>query len=119
MSAYVVSDRTINALLAFAVAHRVSDFNDPAAAGNILLAENQRSVNYLYGEHTPAPVLKYDAGEPVPELVQVLKLIDCVEYQSCETPDWVTTPAFQLLNHLRSKATGLLPGYDAAEWGLH
>ena len=48
--------------------------------------------------------------------VQVLKMLDCLEYQSCETENWEKTVAHTLLQDIRRAAIRQLPGYDDAPW---
>jgi hypothetical protein len=50
--------------------------------------------------------------------VEVLKLISCFEYQSCEHPDWDESEAYAFCEALRHRMIDMLPGYDAAPWGL-
>ena len=107
--------------------------------GAMLWAENVRSVEHRY-EHvaagelpgtyvTEAPV---EGVEPVelPEWIQsyqfarvrrlepveILKAIDCYEYQSCEHEEWDESEAHTFCNELRMVTIGRLPGYDEAKW---
>mgnify|MGYP001575503402 CR=1 FL=1 len=98
------------------------------ALGQMLAAQNAASVRHRYEdadgrgmipswadafyEYTPIPPL-----DPPPTVVELLKVIDCYEYQACETPGWPDTEAFQFCETLRARLTSLLPGYDAAPWG--
>ena len=50
--------------------------------------------------------------------VEIIKLCDCYDYQSCETRDWETTEAFAICAALRAAAIDSLPGYEDAPWGL-
>jgi hypothetical protein len=50
--------------------------------------------------------------------VSILKLCDCLEYQSCETEDYNETVAYRLLNVIRRAAIRILPGYDDAKWEI-
>ncbi len=56
----------------------------------------------------------------VPDLtpVQVLKAVACLAYQSCETPDWTTTVACNILNEIKEFAIRKLPGYEGAAWTI-
>lgn len=54
--------------------------------------------------------------------VMILKMCDCYEYQSCETPEWYGQPAHKnparaVLEAIRSRAINSLPGYEDAPWG--
>ena len=79
----------------------------------MLLAANQSSVNLLYGERAgtePAYCFRRLAG--VPDPVVVLKAIACLEYQSCEHPDWPTSRARRFCEELRDRCIDRLPGYE-------
>jgi hypothetical protein len=49
--------------------------------------------------------------------VQVLKAINCYQYQSCEHDEWKSSEAHAFIEALRSAAISALPGYEAAAWG--
>ena len=49
-------------------------------------------------------------------LVQVFKLCDGLEYQSCEHPGWASSLAKKQLDAIRNRAWTRLPGYEAAPW---
>lgn len=101
-----------------------------SAYADVLYAENVRSVLRRYPDDTeesaPGPINKPThirvtgrdvcaAAFRLPA-VSILKMCDCLEYQSCETDDWEQTPAYRLLNAIRKAAIHALPGYDAAPW---
>ncbi len=79
------------------------------------------SVDKLPGEnYKPAsiPVSDRDMVTDVYKLsaVSILKMCDCLEYQSCETDDYGETLAFQLLDQIRREAIRALPRYDDGPW---
>lgn len=86
----------------------------------VLQAENLASVRARYPNHVavdpplfPTPRLEHCAGlEPV----AILKMCDCLEYQSCETDAYHSSIAWRLLRAIREAAIRELPGYDAAPW---
>jgi hypothetical protein len=97
---------------------------------NILYAENIRSCHARYPGDTlsglpgicykPArvEVTGHDmlrASYRLPA-VAILKMCDCLEYQSCETEDYRQTVAWDLLSKIRSAAWHRLPGYEDAPW---
>ena len=51
--------------------------------------------------------------------VALLKMCDCLEYQSCETEDYRSTVAYRLLNAMRKAMIHDLPGYDDAPWDFY
>lgn len=130
MSAFIVSNTQINALVRFASTNNVSFYygatrqrwnvsgNEDATA-QLLLDENVRSVNYRYQENGEAGQIVYEIDAPDLTAVQVIKLAQCVEYQSCETPDWDKTMAKQLIDAIIQQAIVKLPGYDAAPWTIN
>jgi hypothetical protein len=109
------------------------DLELASAYADILYAENIRSVLKRYPnddeESAPGPIEKpknikvtaRDAAAPKYKLkpVDLLKMCDCLEYQSCETKDWETTPAYRLLNAIRKAAIHALPGYEDAPWDFY
>lgn len=145
MSAYTVTENHIIYLVAAALSRRINrgphgrfswvqgchpiidagEMETVAAFASELWRENVRSVNYRY-PNDPAPVElftitphdiedKLHAWEFDP--VQVLKAIDCLEYQSCEHPEWEASSACSFLNRLRREAIAALRGYSDAAWG--
>lgn len=92
------------------------------AIARLLYWENVRSVGCRYANDTcecdPPAVDFYDieqaSGIPA---VDVLKMAQCLEYQSCESDDWESTLAYGVLQRLRSAAISSLPGYESAAWG--
>ena len=124
MSAFQVSSKHLAAILGSARAYR-SQYEHIAFGreeAELLAAENARSVNYRY-RTTDAPVevsmREIDQYHMHPlSPVALLKAINCLDYQSCETDDWATTPARKLLNRIEAIAVRALPGYEAAPWGI-
>lgn len=92
----------------------------------LLLAENVRSVKYryedefprLFGRHTPLPYYTVPRRSQRVRIVQAFKLIDCLDYQCCEPPDWEQSEAFCFLQALRKHLWQNLPGYEDAAWHL-
>jgi hypothetical protein len=131
MSAYIVSPDHITALLAGFAAHsrrqrcRPLSEDDLSEIGRQLLLENCRSVAYRYD--TPVDDgwqdyrfdRKYLFRPPVRATAQLLKLCDCLEYQSCERDDWYASAAFRKLDEIRSVLISSLPGYEQGPWEFH
>ena len=129
MSAYVVSDAHINALVAWAVAKQVSYYwngrrrdiqGDEQRIASVLYAENVRSVNARYRENETANGFRYvrKATDTKREPVAIIKACHCYSYQACETDDWQQSEAFAVVESINDMAQRNLPGYDAAEWGI-
>ena len=132
MSAFVVSQTHIDALLTFAQRPQydspasyykengttVTFYDNLNAIGQILLDENVRSVNFRYEEQTDSPSYLYHPYRGNLTPVQIIKACDCLNYQSCETDDWKNTEAHLILDTIRERAINELPGMDAAEWEI-
>lgn len=96
--------------------------------GRMLLIENVASVAYRYPDDTcdelPGPTAKtppneYHYRHPGEfSAVEILKAIDCYEYQSCEHPAWRYSQAYAFCAALRDRVIRQLPGYDDAPWGI-
>lgn len=89
------------------------------AVYQMLVAENVRSVSYRYKEQTLAG--DHYAYQVTPAIksatpVDVLKALACYEYQSCETPDWPESEAFQFCRALEHKVIRTIPGYNESGW---
>jgi hypothetical protein len=100
--------------------------------GFILWAENVASVRYRYPDvDTDEMPGTYDDDQPEvthgytytdrprqprPTAVQALKLISCLDYQSCEHDGWKDSEAFAILASLKDNLIGCLPGYSDAPW---
>ena len=93
---------------------------------NILFSENVRSVEYRYpgNRQLPGPVNMPDAIKIRPHkpynlnFVDLLKMCDGLEYQSCETPDYYESVGYELLQAIRKSLIRCLPGYDEGPWAF-
>ena len=138
MSAWIVSKAHIDAMLRFAIQHKVSMYADgrrldPAAEpdqiGQALVRECVESVRYRYQDDTdetlPGPVdlywrqpYIYEPRGRMPTLPEALSLVLSYDYQSCEHPSWKRTPAFYFCHDfLEAVAQAALPEREAARWG--
>ena len=106
------------------------DSERAAEVGNMLWRENMQSLSARYPKESSATLPGCEVGEEVItpddvnrsnwstiDPVQVLKAIDCLNYQSCEHESWEASESFAFLRSLKSRAIHALPGYDGAEWG--
>jgi hypothetical protein len=145
MSAYICDPSHIGILAAFAVSERcaIREFEvmgEPVlvaqAVARSLAKENIRSVAHRYPDDTdgnrPGPCLKDAEIEEAAAIyaayflanpqhlppVQILKLVHCLDYQSCETDDWRQTSAFKQLEWITTYAINRLPGYEDAMWSF-
>lgn len=108
MSAFIVNDNTINAVLGFADQYDLNQFEckDFSALGQLLVDENYRSTNYLYSEDATPHSFVY-SRYTVPATA-ALQHLSCIEYQLCEPEDWETTLAFRLCARLRKNMVSQL-----------
>jgi capsid portal protein len=137
MSAFMCNTADFATLAKFAIENQCQGTDEKgkprklARVANLLGAENARSVNYRYAHNPDAQekfVLLTGAQVTAAALrdvstVQIIKLCDCVKYQSCETADYESTPAYALLNNIRETAVSKAPDYSmstyaSAAWGL-
>lgn len=123
MSCFIVSDKHISALARFAVTERILDYHNATGIdwteqeiGELLNAENTKSYNARYREAVE-PAFRY-VVTPALSPVELIKAIDCYEYQACEHDGWETSQAHALCQEMRARATNALPGYADAPWGL-
>lgn len=127
MSAFIVSKKHIDVLITslktaqnrFTIFHQQNaiNFDTLDEIGQILVNQNYESVNFRYNEN--AVPYKYEhKAVSLPEIVQILKLCDCYDYESCETDDYEQTLACNIINTIRINLISKLPGYDEAEWEI-
>ena len=142
MSAFVVDKAHINAMIDAGLMVRYRPMHwypegkegssslteiNASEVGQMLLEECIKSVGYRYedSEVTNLPgrsdaeyiipfQYKRFANPPTP--VEILKIISCYEYQSCEHPGWKTSEAYTFCRALRHSTIDRLPGYDEAPW---
>lgn len=135
MSAFVVSQSHLDAIISNAgkFTNRISLPegilelpNDADEIGQILLDENVRSVNYRYKENEPAPEYHWKPSTHNLGPVELLKVIGCLEYQSCECPDYPVTLAAVALAAIKAACisaiikadTKLKTAYSKAPWTI-
>lgn len=143
MSAFEVSDKHISAILQGVYGTNFSGHNiwcrltekEPTheqmalrkqvqQEANMLMAENVRSYQYCYKHRDDVSQkpfkgnVKLDFAAAPLSALAVFKLIDCLEYQSCETDDYTTTEAYKLLCVYRTKLACKLPGYNDEKWSI-
>ncbi len=119
MSAFIVTHDHINAIISFACQYNIAGVaGREQATAELLLAENTRSVNHRYRENTPVETIVFSSQDPTLSPIEVIKACDCLDYQSCETDDWRSTPACKLLESIQSHAVRQLDGYQKAPWEI-
>lgn len=89
------------------------------AIGQMLLGENQRSVNNRYQEDKIARGYRFESlpGYERRKGLIVLKAISLFEYQCGDYEGWWSSEARAFCAALRKRVTTLLPGYDEIRGG--
>jgi hypothetical protein len=128
MSAFLVSNATINALVwARSLCNRGMSSIMPSAGdrefGAMLLRENMRSLEERYGDAIDNAAIKayrptLDAKIMALPCVALIKLVHCYRYQACEHEGWEASDACKATGALESALVHMLPGYDEAAWGI-
>lgn len=111
MSAFIVSAAHLSAIVDGAIAIGAVKSKRPSKAARqsmlgMLAEENYLSVSYRYGgrlEDESVAGYVYVRGV-VPSLSTLVKLIDCLVYQSCEHPEWEASDACAWLATIRARA---------------
>lgn len=141
MSAFICSPEHIATLVVY---YRQAGYPgerfDLEYAADTLMRANIASVAYRYpgdGEGArPGPVGYATDGALIEETkrlamdtefhrevkkykpVEIIKLAQSLDYQSCESPEWENTPAKALIDSIIFRAATWLPGYNEAPWGI-
>lgn len=128
MSAFIVSDNHINAIVSWASANgygRRMMTAELQATGSMLMAENCKSVGNRYAdEHTKAScadalkMYRYKLDTRNRSAVEIIKACDCLAYQSSESQDWQTSDAKRFLDEVKQRAISKLAGYTDAAWAI-
>ncbi len=126
MSAWVMNDQSINALVTFWGKHcsRSNDAKECQQTGEALLSQNIKSVNYRYNERSRlipesyfyTPVTTYQR-KPITN-TQIAKLVLCWKYQACEDPKHKRSKAWEIIEEISDELLRQSPGYEQADWGL-
>ena len=137
MSAFIVDPYHINVLVSYGVATKAQYYvparkhgagrrgewayftDDTAQAiASLLYSQNVRSVNFRYSERTKRTghVFKSERFSHLTP-ADVVCACDCLDYQSCETPNWKGTEAWRALNAIRERAIRALVG-ESRTWEL-
>lgn len=91
------------------------------ALAHRIYTENTKSYNVRYPDHDEKYehdfYLKYNYNQI--SIVQFLKNLDCIDYQSCEVLDYYkdNESLFNDIQYLRKQAINVLDGYKQAAWG--
>lgn len=127
MSAWIVTKTHIDLMVGEAIARRVITPDEADATGRMLWRENLRSVAYRYPRDTdgdrPGPAnfrdgdvatYRFTPIELSMTSAELLSLVACYDYQSCEHDDWEQSEAFWFCGKLEAT---LPPEYRVKERG--
>lgn len=125
MSAFVVSHKHINTLITFWGQHcnPNASLRECQQTGEKLLTENIKSVNHRYELNDTLPDdylysrVHLLNNEPI-TLIQIIKAVNCWQYQSCEHDDAEKTEAWRIASQIKEEAIRQLPGYEEAEYEI-
>lgn len=131
MSAFIVSDNHINAIVSW-MARPENNYGrtmlteDCQQVGRVLMEENCKSVGHRYGHHAcmakecadSVESYRFKQDKAKRSAVEIIKACQCLEYQSCEHDGWSDSQAKRILDEVQSTAISKLPGYDAASWAI-
>ena len=120
MSAFICNNSHVTALAVYAARNRMLGWTDANQIGEMLHAENVKSVNYRYGEATqPDFALCEWAAFQVFSRVQVVKAARCLDISPASIPAGRrATPAHLVRAIIAAIPRGTLPGWDEAEWEI-
>jgi hypothetical protein len=108
-------------------AGEMHELDDETRVGRMLIQENLDSVLARYSDCTPEDV-PGPIPPPSPETyvwkrsrlevtaIQVLKAVNCFNYQACEHEMWTISDAYAFCETLKAVAVHQLPGYTEAKW---
>lgn len=136
MSAYIMNDDEINTIVSYFVPTGAAEDgawlrlgetewnylnreNAPKVAA-ILMAENVRSVNAKYGDNEANPyVFEYLPKAHDRERGNIIGALDCYEYQACETDDWHTSLAHEIVQGFRKHLLKVIAESEGTyTWGI-
>ena len=128
MNAFLVSEKHVLTIAKEYVRRVDMDEGDIARIlyiAKLLWSANVKSVNYQYDRSNrrgKINIANLDLAAKFTE-TELLKLVNCLDYQSCEYPEWGKSPAKKILRELAENlvthgATMVGKKYDDAEWEI-
>jgi len=126
MSAFIVQDSTINAVLSWSNAHNLyrirlgrkiynfDNVKDLQKLGEVLIKANYKSVNDLYNSSVSTHPYEF-VFTPKISSIECLKAISCIDYQSCEFEGWEKSQAKKILEWIKDWAIRRLPEWEGAK----
>ena len=109
---------------------RAMDYERAAEIAQMLWDENLKSIESRYPDSKKSRKLPGPIGEDYEirpadlercwmefDPLQVIMSIHCLEYQSCEHPEWPDSEAYAFLKALEHQAINAIPGFEDCKWG--
>lgn len=98
MSAFICSDEHFIEVINGYLTHsqRNPGHNKLVEWANTLKRENVRSVNYRYNKKTRFKSIKFEPTHSQHSVWQIIQWLRCIDYQSCERPDYYKSAAYRL-----------------------
>ena len=87
--------------------------------GQMLYDANAASVAHRYNEPGRSSTYRYRTPRHTAwSSAELLKALDCYEYQACEVPDWPASQAYAFCRGLHDNLIQRLPGYFDGPWSI-
>lgn len=85
---------------------------------DVVHAQNLRSYEYRYKERCDDAAPQYDSKVAQVSVIEAYKLLDSLEYQSCETENYRDTVAYKYLMLAKDSLINKHPDYEKAQWSI-
>lgn len=128
MSAFICTDTHINAIVTWASDRKTSTYYGNPGRSWFVYQNEQATTELLYTENVLSVNYRCKLDDPIGNIIykptglyrpiEIIKLCNGLEYQSCEHPGWNDSLAKRLLDEICGIAITKLPGYDAAPWSI-
>lgn len=128
MSAFIVSNLHLNTIvstmahyglylnLADGTLYRAKD--SAVEVFNILAKANVDSVNACYRETSEVETHFHPCRVDPTTPEKAIRLLQCLNYQSCEVENWYATPAAQIIAQAIMGLTTNIPAIDDNSWSI-
>jgi len=113
VSAYVVSNNTIHAIVRGGLQYGLVKRATAGLIGQALIETNHWSLCARYvGDQMPAPMTGYHLPDTIGKLTPeaIVGCIQCFEYQACEFEDWTHSAAYRFTQALLQRIERSNPG---------
>jgi hypothetical protein len=135
MSAFIVGQKHIDSIVNYALARHLQMpyelqahfggkwgsgcvwYDNADRLGQLLWNENYFSVNCRYNESNLPSTYRFQ-NNPLRCLsaIEFIKALHCLNYQSCEHPEYEKSDAKRVIDSFISQAVQQIEGYEEAAW---